>query len=48
LREDVGEIIDTLNLSAFRGETLEKLIARERDHLKVNLEEADKVCENRL
>jgi hypothetical protein len=48
LREDVGEIIDTLNVSVFKGEALEKLIARERDHLKVNLEEADKVCDDRL
>jgi|SRR5277367_1833300 len=48
LREDVGESIDMLKLSAFSKEYKEELIAKERDHLKINLEEADKVCDDRL
>lgn len=48
LREDVQESIDMLNSSKFTKEGKEELIARERDHLKINLEEADKVCDERL
>jgi hypothetical protein len=45
LREDVGEIIDSLRFSSFGEGTRERLIAEQRDHLKVNL---DKVCDERL
>lgn len=47
LREDVGEIIDNLKSSKFTEEGKEVLIAKQRDHLKINLEDADKVCHDR-
>lgn len=48
LREDVGEIIDNLTFSTFSPQCRERLITEQRDHLKVNLEDADKVCDERL
>jgi site-specific DNA-adenine methylase len=48
LREDVGEIIDIIKSSGFTEEGKEVLIAKERDHLNTNLEEANKVCDDRL
>ena len=48
LREDVGEIIDNLRFSTFSPQYRERLITEQRDHLKVNLEDADKVCDERL
>jgi len=48
LREDVGEIIDNLTFSTFLPQCRERLITEQRDHLKVNLEDADKVCDERL
>lgn len=48
LREDVQETIDMLNSSSYVKESKEKLIAEERDHLRISLEEADKVCDDRL
>jgi len=48
LREDVQETIDMLNTSSCTEECKERLIAEQRDHLRVNLEEADEVCDDRL
>lgn len=47
LREDVGEMISDIKLSSYTEESKEQLIAKLQDHLKINLEDADNVFDQR-